>query len=502
MLPSSLPMTVFEEYMLLDGSPVYPMECHCRFRFAGGFNHEIMETALAEVLQNHPFLYAHCRERKKFRYAWEIPSFGPTREERVRHGRKFTEILGTRLYWLTGKCREEEFPREVRELLDIWNEAMIRVFIMEEKDAEGNVVRSDFILKCHHSASDGKGIFRFIIDLLIEYARRKEGIEDPGWVKIPVIRPESLIHRSWYGMGFWGWTRQRFFCTVYLPRSLRFIFNKVQPFFQKAIEQTELLKKAESEGTQPDSELLPKNPPHAKHPTLLFRKLSVEKSSQILRKCHEKQCTFNDVMLQAVWCAAKAWREKHADVAYSGPRKWIRIAVPLDMRHKSQQDSPASNIVSMVFCDRQEKQINASDRFLRGVQKEMRCVKRFNLGFLLIEGMKDVIVTRGNLKSAVKMCDCWSSVVLTNLGPVFTQKQVPFPRNTQGKIQIGDLILEEVDSASPIRPQTNFSICCTTYAGEMQISMIYDTILMSRELADDFFSLVLEKMEEILDLKP
>ncbi|MGN1273562.1 MAG: hypothetical protein ACI4UF_03135 [Thermoguttaceae bacterium] len=500
MLPSSLPMNVFEEYMLLDSSPIYPMECNCRFRFSDGFDHEILESALAEVLQNHPFLYSHCRERKNSRFNWVIPTFGPTREERIRHKETHTEILGVHLMWLEGKCRTPQYPHEVRELLDIWNEAMIRFFIVEEKDENGKVVRSDFILKCHHSATDGKGVFRFFADLLIEYARQKERIEEPGWKNIPAIRLETLLTRHWYGMGLLGWARQLLFCMMNIPRSIRFITRPVQPCFLKSIQQTELVKKSEEEGIQPDSELVPKNPPHAQFPTILFRKFTPEESTRILNRCHEKKCTFNDAMLQAVWCGTKAWREKHPDVAYSGPKKWIRIAIPLDMRNPSQQNCPASNIVSMVFCDRQEPEIDTSDAVLRDIQKEMFHVKRFRLGFLLIEGMKDVVLIFGNLKKVVKMCDCWSTVVLTNLGPMFTPKQLPFTRDPLGKIRIGDLILDEMDSASPIRPQTNFSICCATYAGEMQLSMIYDTILMDRELADDYFTLVLEKMKEILEM--
>ena len=501
MLPSSLPMNVFEEYMLLDSSPIYPMECNARLRFTGGFDHEILETALAEVLQNHPFLYSHCRERKNSRFNWEIPTFGPTREERIRHKEAWTEILGVRLMWLEGRCRMDEYPREVREPLDIWNEAMIRFYVLEEKDESGKVIRSDFMLKCHHSATDGKGVFRFIADLLIEYAREKEGIEDPGWKNIPPIRPEALLTRHWYGMGLWEWTKQTVFWALNLSRTLRFLTRAIQPYLLKSIQQTELMKKAKREGIQIDSELVPKNPPHAKFPTILFKKLGADETTRILNRCREKQCTFNDVMLQAVWCGTKAWREKHAEVAYTGPRKWIRIAIPLNMRHPSQVDCPASNIVSMVFCDRQEPEIDASDEFLRGVQKEMFHVKRFRLGFLLIQGMQCMMLVFRNLKKVVQMSDCWSSIVLTNLGPTFTPKQLSFPRDSQGRIKIGDLVLEEIDSASPIRQQTNFSICCMTYAGEMQFSMIYDTILMNRELADDFFTLVLEKMKEILEME-
>ena len=50
------PMTAFEEYMFLDTSPQYPMDCYMRLRFSGRFSQTELEDALEKVLPQHPCL--------------------------------------------------------------------------------------------------------------------------------------------------------------------------------------------------------------------------------------------------------------------------------------------------------------------------------------------------------------------------------------------------------------------------------------------------------------
>lgn len=478
-----LPMTVFEEYMLLDGTPVYPMECHTRLRFSGGFDHDLLERALAEKLAENPFLYARARETKPSRYVWEIPEFGPNLEDRVSHSEPdFSRVMGLRVYWLTGPCRGD-YPKEARELLDIFSEGMTRFYITEEKASDGTVLRTDLVIKCHHSASDGKGMNHFIETFLTEYALQL-GIAIPEEPAISPPRLESLINRHQYGRTFWERVKIVFTCISHLPRSLKLISRGVQSIANDPGNNEEITAKMER--------------PAEGFPKILFRCLEPTTTKSILARCREKQVTFNDVMLQAVWVGTKSWRKKYPEVAYSGEKPWIRIAVPTNLRHPRQTEMPACNVVSMLFCDRKERDIDMSARFQAGIIREMKHVKKYSLGFLLIQSMKDARFVCGNLRGAVKMCSCWSSMVLTNIGPVFSPKTFAFPRTETGKLQIGELILDGIEGSSPIRSQTNLSICCMTYAGAMNLTMIYDHRILNQEQAESYFTEVLNSLDEIL----
>jgi len=483
---SSLPMTHFEEYMFLDGTDAYPMECHCRYRFSGKFDRQKTELALAEALALHPFLFACCRETKKYRYAWELPEIPERPEDRIENCGEYSQILGVRLYWLEGICRNK-YPELMSEPLTLFSEPMLRLYIVEEKDETGETVRSDFIIKCHHSAGDGKGIFRFFLDFLIRYAR-SQGVDMPEWQNIPAPVPEQLAERGWYGRSAWKYFLQVLVCLSYLPRSLRLITHGVQPIVRQCI-QKETGKK---ELPVPED-----SQPQQGSPFILFRKLTQEETDAILQKCRGLGCTFNDVMLQAVWAGTKEWRLKNPDLAYEGRRKWFRISVPMDLRVPDLENMPACNIVSMLFCDRKWEDVDFSDSFRNSIHREMVYAKKYSLGFLLIQSMRDARLVCGNLHGAVKMRDCWASMVLTNIGPMFHPKKFPFPRTEKGELKIGRLVLEEIDSASPIRSMTNASICCTTYAGQMQFSMIYDARFMQKETAEEYFDTILAAMRKI-----
>ncbi|MDO4630333.1 MAG: hypothetical protein Q4C70_14235 [Planctomycetia bacterium] len=479
-----LPMTVFEEYMLLDGTPAYPMECYCRLRFSGGFHHETFERVLAEILTRNPFLYAHARETKPSRYVWEIPEFGPNHYEKVSHTNpNFSRVMGVRVYWLTGTCRGD-YPDEVREPLDIFHEGMVRYYLVEEKSADGTVLRTDWTIKCHHCASDGKGMFQFIGEFLTEYARQ-QGVTLPTGPALPPTQPEMLAKRHHYGRTRWERAKILLTCIRHLPRSLKLIGRGIQPIVDEPENDRQVTEKMDR--------------PAMGFPKILFRLLDAQKTTDLLARCRKKHATFNDIMLQSVWDGTKSWRQKHPDHAYSGQNPWIRIAVPANLRHPRQTNLPICNVVSMLFCDRKETDIDTSARFLSGIIQEMAHVKKYSLGFLLIQSLKDARFVCGNLRKSVKMCSCWTTMVLTNIGPVLTPKILAFPRTETQKIQIGTLILDEIDSCSPIRPQTNVSICCITYANTMNLSLVYDNRLMSEEEADSYFTEVMNSMETILE---
>lgn len=477
MLPHLLPMTVFEEYMLLDGTAQYPMDCHIRLHFSGGFNHEAVENAFVTVFPNHPFLCSRCQETKKYRFAWVLPDFSTPQP--IQHFEGYNEIFGVKFLWLEGKCREQYPPDAQVGLAPREGGEMLRFYFLEEKGTDGRVERTDFIIKCHHSASDGIGMFQCLADFLVKYAQL-QGVEMPEWENRPKTDVDALASRQKYGRTLWERTKLLATCTAHLPRSFKLILHRVQPITVPA----------------PIQENHPKGTP-----ALYFCTISSEKTSRILKRSREQGFTFNDAMLQAVWCGTKTWRERHPESTTNERNAWIRIAVPSNLRHPRQKNFPASNIVSMLFCDRREKDVNTSADFRQTITREMNHVKKYSLGFLLIQSLRDARNVCGNLYGAVKMCKCWASMVLTNVGPVFTPKALPFPRNSEGKLQLGGLVLEEIESASPIREQTTLSICCITYAGSMQFSLIYDPLSMSRDEAKEYLDDVLESLDEICSIK-
>ena len=65
-----LPLVPFEEHMLLDDRPAYPMSIFARLRFTGRVDRATFEAAAAITLQRHPMFQAVVREVKPGQFEW------------------------------------------------------------------------------------------------------------------------------------------------------------------------------------------------------------------------------------------------------------------------------------------------------------------------------------------------------------------------------------------------------------------------------------------------
>ena len=199
--------------------------------------------------------------------------------------------------------------------------------------------------------------------------------------------------------------------------------------------------------------------------------------------------------------ALKDWREAHPEQAYQEPDGRLgafRIAVPTNLRNQALAKLPAANMVSMTFVDRWLEQIAPTRECFQGLHQEMKHIKDWELGFLLVMGMMDV-QRYGILRRMIRVRDCWASMVVTNIGRAFDASGLPFPRDEQGRLQAGEAVLETLDGASPIRPLTSVSLSSITYAGRMFLTLHYDSRLMNEELAQDFLQRVMVQMGILLE---
>lgn len=466
------PMAAFEEYMYLDSSPGYPMDCYFRLCFRGGLEHFGLEAALEEVLEEHPFLKARCVEWKKDRYAWRIPD-----RQGLISGETVSYVEGVAIHWVSGQCRGT-YPEAAHLPLDLRKEPPLRLVVVEEKNAAGEVIRTDLVVKVHHAAVDAIGSIRFLEDFFRSYAQR-QGIFLDAWKEVIPVDKGMLSKRRRYGKTVWEWCKIWGTTLIRLRRCLVFVFRKILP----------LAKRLSADAVQNVA---------SDYPAMIYRSLSKEDTQKWLKICREKKYTMNDILLYASYLALKEWRGEHPEAAFEGKESPFRIAVPTNLRHAGVLNYPAVNQVSMVFLDRKISEIQATPTFLDGIRREMLDVKRLNLGFLLVAGTILVRAVMGNLRTILGFSECWTTMVLTNVGRILDEQSFPFPRTEDGKLLLGKAVLEEVESAPPIRPLTAVAICVMTYAGEMAWTLHYDSRSMSRELAKDFLNKFQNCLRELL----
>ena len=68
--PSPLPLAAFEEYMLGDDRPEYPMGIVGRLGFTGRLDPQAASAAFQEVIRCHPLLRAKIQKTAAGRWTW------------------------------------------------------------------------------------------------------------------------------------------------------------------------------------------------------------------------------------------------------------------------------------------------------------------------------------------------------------------------------------------------------------------------------------------------
>jgi NRPS condensation-like uncharacterized protein len=429
-----LPLVPFEEYMLVDDRPAYPTSFFVRGRFAGRFDRTALDAALSVAISRHPLLAA-VAQRSGRRWVWQPVAGRPVVE------------------WLDS-LPAESLPR--LEPLDVRAAPGIRVVAGERHG------RTDIVLQVHHACCDGLGILRFIEDLLISYASACGATPKSALRR---LQPERLR-----GRGKFGLTASK------LPSLLRgqavgllgvrqFLMRRPEPLVPHV--------------AQADDSPLPPD-----YPASQTRQLDRDESAGILPAARQLGVSANDLLLRDVFLALNDWRQRHAPDRCHG---WVRLAVPVSLRTMADRRLPAANVVSMVFLDRTGPQMADSQHLLNSIHEEIELIKRLHLGLTFVLSLGVARWLPGGLHRMAYAGNCMSSSVLTNFGTVLDRCPLPYE---DGRLVVGEAVLEGIDALPLLRPLTCASIGLLNYAGRLHVTVHYDPRVLvaadASELIDGF----------------
>ncbi|MDR0706179.1 MAG: hypothetical protein LBF88_14490 [Planctomycetaceae bacterium] len=428
-------LTPFEEYMLVDSHPVYPMSCFMQLRFQGRFDIDLLSQSLQKILKIHPLLCSVIEKTRSGRFCWKLS----------------VETI---------EIRRGTFHAEG---INLEREPALKITLDEQADHQ-----SDLWFEVHHSASDAAGMQRFLEDLLIEYSVQKCFLNPKILLLREPVHPLLLRNRGRYGQNFgtflWNLPRQIWG----LERARTFLFNRIIPLIPQ----------------KPD---LSKNLPPTNYPALFRRKLNDEETKQVQILAKLSKVTINDFLLRSLFLAMNDWRQHEKIPEQAG---WLRIAIPTNLRTLNDCLMPAANIVSMVFLDRKPNRLQNNHSFLQGICREMRHIKKCNLGLALIYGLTVYRKLFGSYEKMINQNRCWTTVTISNLGLLF--HQTPFPLHN-GNLRIDkELELTEIHSVPPIRPQTVLGVCAFSYANHLTLDMQYDSELLNPDQAKKLFDLLIK----------
>ena len=162
-----LPLAAFEEYLLADDRPGYPMNCFLRLRFRGGLDCPARGGRRAGVVwPATPCCRLLSRPAGRNRWQWAPVA-----------------VALPAVRWLDRPVGEG-LPRVGP--IDIRQESGLRVWAVGDRD------RTDVTVQLHHVACDGMATLGFVAELLHGYAER---IGVTGLPPLPPSRPEAARPR-------------------------------------------------------------------------------------------------------------------------------------------------------------------------------------------------------------------------------------------------------------------------------------------------------------------
>lgn len=433
------PLTVFEDYMFLDYSATYPTAIVCRLRFSGRLDVERWRRALELAVRRHP-LFA-CRVEKIGRRRCWVPDDAPL---------DFVEARRETVPGADGT----DFFETVRPFRLDRASGLYTTVIWDN-------VSADVVFRCHHATSDGTGLKSFIADALVEYAALV-GVVPPDLERRP-LDFDALRRRGQFGLTL------KSYCLNYLhttASTLRFLFGRPRAF-------APLADAPELEPLDADVDEI------RRRPDLLTTALSVDETRRCIARAKRLGITVNDLALSAfVWSLDEIRRKRGENL---GGR--TRIATPINLRNQNHFASPACNVVTMTFVDFGRSARRNPRRLLKATRRKMNVVKQRDqkhfLDLVLKTGDFLARLVGGDLSLFLRSNQCRATATFSNIGRACLD--VPLDRDANGRIRVGDLTLDAIENAPPIRNRSPISVAALTYGERLTFGFRFDP----RYLTDD-----------------
>jgi len=442
-----LPLAPFEEYMLLDDRSSHPMSFFLKLIFSGKSEPEGIDDALQSALRRHPLLSATVRETKKDRFFW----FLSQPEEIV-------------VSWVP---RDEKLSASH---IDLFSEPGLRVSARRQ-DRE-----TELLFQFHHACCDGIGALRFIEDLLVAYAATDCG-DNNGRDRRSVFRP--IDDRCLLGRGRFGLTAWKLLKIAH--RQARGLLG-VRQFLMRRPVPLQPIETASVTAELPID-----------FPNTIAHQFSEAETTGLLTAARKAEKTVNDVLARDLFLAMSDFRSSRQ---LGNENEWLRLSIPMNLRSQEDVQLSASNVVSMVFLDRQSQDFANAETLLDSVNDEMQLIKTNQLGLTFPLSLQFSRPLPGAISRLRKLCgkpSCRGTAVLSNLGRPL--QEVPLAR-CEGKIVSRGMLLERMEFLPPVRPQTVVAFGVFTYVDRLHVALQFDQRGLKKPEANELFRRFINRITE------
>lgn len=430
--------------MVVDDRAECPKVSQIELRFSGPVDHDTLLTSLAEAVGRHPMLQARLERTPHGDLRWVLPSEPQARVSMTvaRPGLDASEVP------------------DLGAPLDLFQTAGVRFGLVDT----GQTLR--LLIAVHHACTDGTGLFQFVEDLLVLY-QRKSTSGAPA-VALRERRPDRLRNRGQVSRV--GGPDRPWWTDIGLGARSAYRVLKDTP-----------------------DPLHPRRPPD--DTPLVPTGRSPEDATDLLkplrRAAARQGATLNDLLIRDLLLTVRTWNDQTA--GHASDRRY-RVLLPCDLRSPEHELMPAANAMSFAFVTRSLDELGDHDALLRGISGETRFIRTENASSYFLRALAVARRWEAGMRRLAATPWCLATVVLSNLGDP-TLGFVEGWSRVDGKIAIGDVVLEWIRVRSPLRPRTRFGLVVNTYANQLSLGPSADPSQLTSDDIIRFLMLFRARLE-------
>lgn len=515
-----LPLAPVELFLVGDDDLQYPKTFAVELAFTGSPDRQALEDAVSRTAARHPLLRAHIEKAGKA-LVWVPAQTARIPVDWLDAGAPLASPRGT---WI-----------------DLKQECGLRVWVRDDGD------RCSIGFQFHHACCDGRGAREWVVDWMTAYAHAIDGrlqrplrtlnykrLQQRAVFQPPVARGKVLKTSTWekllYGYRFHFQGPRALAAPrddLVALRSAKRTQGKPASTSSAPHGSTDAIRKHVFSGPEFDQILdrvsacapqVGATAPQVHANPEPFAAESKQIGANAERRVGDPAAngalepvlgelphrgadvTLNDVALALLFQTLADWNRRHENAP--GKHR-VRILMPTDLREPADVRLPATNRMSFAFLTRTVKECSDWQTLVDGIRRETGFIRTTRLpldflaGIAALQGIGPRV-----LPWVMRWQGCVATAVLTNLGDVARRLRRRFPVADDGRFRAGNLILESVLGAPPIRPQTHagFGICVCS--GRMAVSAVMNTRKLGERGADALFALYIDAWRRWAQLAP
>ncbi len=412
-------LTPFEDYMLWDDRPEYPMTFVVELEFKGAVDADALRAALPEALARHPLLQATVKTAKGNRECW---------------------VEGDTTIPIDFASLNEPLNLS-HEFIDLHRDPGLRIWV--RSDAHKTILTTQF----HHSTCDGIGSYQFLGDWLWYYALR---VQQPHEEPLPEIDFRTLKNRS---------------RSSYDPEQFRLANGALRT------ERAEIWRFmfCKTRAIAPANKSVSKATAMAFFPGIQSFEFDKNAYKEIRLVAEARGQSTNELLIERLFVTLAQWNQTHGDAKEGN----YCVMMPMDLREPQQNHNSATNVVTYSLIRRHSKDIANAEGLVDSLRTEMVHLKHNRHRTSFMNTLVGLFNYPRGLKRYWLRGRCLASAIISNTGDPTKRFNVAFPREGQ-LIRCGNLVLQDIRGVPPMRDGTRATISIFTYRRVLKLCVRCD----------------------------